>query len=261
MNKTRRLKTLIIDDEFLARERIKKLLAADDDIEIVGECANGLEAIQAIGNQKPDFIFLDVQMPELDGFGVLENLGAADHLPLVIFVTAYDQYAIKAFEVRALDYLLKPFNRQRFSSALSRAKAQLQQQETGLLHHRIDNLLLELQQRREPVRRLVIQSAGRVFFLRLDEIDFVKAAGNYLELHADEENYLYRDTMSRFEQKLDPGEFVRIHRSIIINVSQLKSLKRLPNGDFVVFLKDGRSFASGRGYRENVQRLLKSSLT
>ena len=233
------MRVLIVDDEPLACERIRGLLASERDIEIAGECHDGRSAAAAIRRLAPDLVFLDVQMPEMDGLAVLQSL---DRMPAVIFVTAYDQFAIKAFEVHAVDYLLKPFDRERFFKALERARR-------GDLDVRLRGLIEELRGRKEFLDRLVVRAGGRVLFLRVDELDYIEAAGNYVRLHADGEEYLYRETMARLEAALDPAKFARIHRSTIVNVDRVKELYPLFRGDYTVVLRDGRQLTLAKSYR------------
>lgn len=250
-----KIRTLIVDDEPLARERIRTLLADELDVEIIGECANGREAIGAIQRDKPDLLFLDVQMPELDGFGVLQMIGA-ENVPAIIFVTAYDQYALRAFEVHALDYLLKPFDRERFQKALQRARLQIQQANDGNLNQRLLALLENLQPERKWLERLVIKSGGRVFFLKVEEIDWIEAAGNYVRLHAGRESHLLRETIKNLETQLDPKKFLRLNRSTIVRIDRIKELQPWFNGEYAVILHDGTRLTSSRGYRERLDALL-----
>jgi len=250
---------LIVDDEPLARERILDLLAGDAEVEVVGECGDGLAAVAAIEHHKPDLLFLDVQMPELDGFGVLEAIDEAK-APVIIFVTAYDQYALRAFEVHALDYLLKPFDRERFDKALQRAKHQIARERAGAAPQELIALLADLKARPKPLERLVIKSAGRVFFLRAEEIDWIEAAANYVKLHVGKESHLLRETINGLAAKLDPDKFLRIHRSTIINLECVKELQPWFHGDYVVILKDGTQLTSSRNYREQLHKLLGKSV-
>lgn len=250
-----RIRALIVDDEPLARERIRTLLTGEPEIEVVGECGDGHKAVAAIRRHAPDLLFLDVQMPELDGFGVLQELGA-QHLPVVVFVTAYDKYALRAFEVHALDYLLKPFDRERFHKALTRARAQIQQQKSGQVSERILALLADLKGAPKHLERLVIKSGGRVFFLRTEEIGWIEAAGNYVRLHAGGEEHLLRETMSKLEEQLDPGKFLRIHRSTIVNLERIQELQPAFHGDYVVLLRDGTRLTLSRSYRDKLQEIL-----
>ncbi|HEV3236549.1 MAG TPA: LytTR family DNA-binding domain-containing protein [Gemmataceae bacterium] len=249
------IKVLIVDDEPLARQRIRKLLEGDSDVQVIGECADGLDAVNTVRENKPDLVFLDVQMPALDGFSVLEALGPHD-MPTTIFVTAYDRYAIKAFEVHALDYLLKPFDRDRFRKALERAKAQLAQSRIRANEKKLEDLLTEVTQDRKGIERIVIKSTSRVFFLRTDEIDWIEAAGNYLKLHAGKEFHLLRETMNGLDAKLDPNKFLRIHRSTIVNVERIKELQPFFHGDYLVILKDGTQLTLSRTHRPKLQHLL-----
>lgn len=251
------IRTLIVDDEPLARERVRTLLAKEADVTIVGECANGREAIEAIERDAPDLVFLDVQMPELDGFGVLENV-EAERLPVVIFVTAYDEYAVRAFEVHALDYILKPFDKERFRDALDRARREIARAAVngGGLDKKLLALLGELQDRKRRLERIVIRSGGRVSFLRTDEVDWIEAAGNYVELHVGKDSHLLRETMNKLESRLDTKRFLRIHRRLIVNVERIKQLEGVTHGEYLVVLKDGTRLSSSRGYRDGLQRLL-----
>jgi two-component system LytT family response regulator len=252
------IRTLIVDDEPLARERIRALLADEPNVEMVGECANGREAVLAVQEQKPDLIFLDVQMPELDGFAVLEKIGA-EKMPAVIFVTAYDQYALRAFEVHALDYLLKPFDRERFQKALRRARQQIQQAANGDLNQRLLALLEDLRAEKSWLERLVIKSGGRVFFLKADEIDWIEAAGNYVRLHVERESHLLRETIKNLESQLDPNKFLRISRSTIVRIDRIKELQPWFHGEHAIILHDGTQLTSSRTYREKLDALLGKS--
>ena len=237
------MRVLIVDDEPLACERIRTLLGGERDIEIAGECHDGRSAVETIRRTAPDLVFLDVQMPEMDGFAVL---AALERMPAVIFVTAFDQFAIRAFEVHALDYLLKPFDRERFHKALARARQ-------GDLDARLRGLIAELRTRKEFTERLVVRAGGRVLFLGVNEVDYIEAAGNYVRLHAGSEEYLYRETMAHLEAALDPARFARIHRSTIVNVSRVKELYPLFRGDFTVVMRDGRRLTLAKSYRARLQ--------
>jgi len=253
-----KIRALIVDDEPLARERIIDLLMDDAEVEVIGECGDGLSAVAAIESQKPDLLLLDVQMPELDGFGVLDAVGA-DRLPVIIFVTAYDQYALRAFEVHALDYLLKPFDRERFDKALQRAKRQFARERVGAVNQQLVALLADLKARPKPLERLVIKSGGRVFFLRAEEIDWIESAANYVRLHVGRESHLLRETINSLAAKLDPEKFLRIHRSTIVNLERVKELQPWFHGDYVVILQDDTQLTSSRSYREQLHKLLGKS--
>jgi two-component system, LytTR family, response regulator len=246
-----KIRTLIVDDEPLGRERIRTLLREDAEVEIVGECGDGRQAIAAVERLKPDLLFLDVQMPEMDGFAVLDAT-AARHLPAIIFVTAYDRYAVQAFEVHALDYLLKSFDRERFQSAVARAKQEIRRSREGALNERLAGLLEDLESRKQRATRVVIKSAGRIFFLPVEEIDWVEAADNYVRIHAGAEAHLVRETLQSLEGRLDPARFLRIHRSTIVNLDRIRELHPLFHGDYAVRLRDGTELTLSRNYREKL---------
>jgi two-component system, LytTR family, response regulator len=253
------MRVLIVDDEPLARQRLRALLEGEPDFEIADECADGRQAVEAIRTHKPDLIFLDVRMPELDGFGVLEAV-AEEPRPAVIFVTAYDRFALQAFEVNALDYLLKPFDGERFRKALQRARAQLGRAQTEEVSEQLRTLLEDAKGGRKYLDRVVIKSASRVFFLRVEEIDWVEAAGNYLKLHAGAEAHLLRETMGSLEARLDPEKFLRIHRSTIVNIERIQELQPWFHGDYVVLLRDGTRLTLSRSYRQKFQDLFGNTL-
>jgi two-component system, LytTR family, response regulator len=253
-----KIRTLIVDDMLLARKRVRRYLSADPDIEIIGECTDGREAIDAIKQQSPDLVFLDVQMPEIGGFEVLAALDE-DELPAVIFITAYDQFALKAFEVHALDYLLKPFDAERLRKAVDRARTQLKQRQPGGeqgLDQRINALLKDIKGEQKHIKRLAVKSSGRTIFLLTEEIDWIETAGNYLKLQAGKESFMIRERMSVLETKLDPDKFVRIHRSTLVNIDRIKELQPLFNGDQLVILRDGRQLTMSRTYRDKLLSLL-----
>jgi two-component system, LytTR family, response regulator len=249
----KKIRALIVDDEPLARERMRTLLGAEADVDVVGEARDGVEAVEAILSQSPDLVFLDVHMPKLDGFEVIQTVGL-DRMPPVVFVTAYDQHALRAFEVQALDYLLKPFDSDRFQSALKRVRRQIDSQESGDLGRRLLALVRDLKSERPPRSdRLVVKSGGRLFFLRADEIDWIEAAGNYVRLHVGAEGHLLRETMNSIESRLNPETFFRIHRSHIVNIERIKELQPWFNGEYVVILRNGARLTLSRGYREKLQ--------
>jgi two-component system LytT family response regulator len=259
MSTAKRIKTIIVDDEPPSRTKIRELLKSDPDIEIIDECANGRDAIKSIAASQPDLMFLDIQMPELDGFGVLEALGPGK-LPAIVFVTAYDQYAVQAFEVHAVDYLLKPFDRQRFQTALDRAKAHLQSTNGDQLNQQLNSLLRELKGPVKQYERFVVKSGGRVFFLKNDEIDWIEAAGNYVRVHVGKDTHLLRETMTAIQKKLDPALFIRIHRSTFVNIEKIKELQPWFHGEYVVILRDGTQLTMSRSYRSNLPELLGTTL-
>lgn len=250
-----RIRTVIADDEPLARRGMRAHLALEKDIEIVSECRNGREAVEAIATHAPDLVFLDVHMPELDGFGVVEAVGA-QRMPTVIFVTAYDRYALRAFEVHALDYLLKPFESERFSRAVQRARSQIERETLDDFSARLRNLLAGIDAEQKYARRLVIKSSGRVTFLAVPEIDWIEAADNYVRIHAGEESHLLRETMNSLEDRLDPDQFVRVHRSRIVNIEKIKELQPIFRGEYEIVMRNGKRLESGRAYRDRIQKLL-----
>ena len=249
-----KIRTLIVDDEPMARERVRALLAQQPDVDILGEVADGPQAIAAIERLEPQLVFLDVQMPGLDGFGVLRGL-SPERMPLVVFTTAYDEYALRAFEVHALDYLLKPFDSQRFFNTLDRARDRIERQRAGDLGKRLLAMVQDLKpDGPQPSDRLVVKSGGRIFFVRLDEIDWIDAAGNYVRLHVNGDTHLFRETMNAIEKRLD-SRFVRIHRSHIVNADRIKEL--LPSdGEHTVVLQNGARLTLSRGYKGRLQERL-----
>jgi two-component system LytT family response regulator len=247
------IRALIVDDEPLARERLRHLLRDARDIQVVGECRDGPSALEAVRATKPDLMFLDVQMPELDGFEVLQSLDPRE-IPVVVFVTAYDRYAIDAFEVQALDYLLKPFDRDRFHKTLQRVREHLRADES--MPRRIEALLRALPARGDRAQRLVVRSAGRVVFLPVAEIDWIEAADNYVRLHAGKHVHVMRETMQRLEATLDPSRFVRIHRSTMVNLDRVRELQPWFHGEYVLILEDGTKLVTGRAHRERIDRLM-----
>jgi len=253
------IRVLVVDDEPLAREKICGMAADDPDIRIVAECSNGAEAIEAVQTMRPDLILLDVQMPEVGGFAVLEAL-KDEGLPPVIFITAYDHYAVRAFEFHALDYLLKPFDRERFQTAIERAKRQIRRDSGARMDARILALLEEMRETPRYSERLVVKTGGRVFFLNTDEIDWVEAEGNYVSIHTGKKSYLLRETITGLESQLDPKEFVRIHRSAIVRLDRIKELQPWSHGEYHVLLQDGTRLTLSRSYREKLQAALGNSL-
>jgi len=259
MTSGRTIRTLIVDDEPLARRRIRRMLAHDPEVAIVGDCSNGRDAIAAIKSESPDLIFLDVQMPEVDGFDVLAST-ETKRPPLVIFVTAYDQYALRAFEVAAVDYLVKPFDRRRFEGALERAKSRLASGRESDLNQQTLALLAELRAQSSHVERLVIKAGGRAFFLKTGEIDWIEAEGKYVRLHVGKESYLLREAIGSMEGQLDPRKFPRIHRSTIVNIERVRELQPWFHNEYRVILKDGTELMLSRSCRKRLGELLGSSL-
>ena len=260
---TQKIRTLIVDDEPLARRNLRLLLEKDPQIEILEECRNGREAVKSIEQHAPDLVFLDIQMPEMDGFDVLEQVGA-EGMAAVVFVTAFDQYALKAFEVHALDYLLKPYDDIRFSQALKRAKSQIESREINKVSKRLLALLEERENLREVgnrkptyLKRLMVKLTNRVVLLKVEEIDWIEADGNYAKLHIGAKSHLLREKMHDLEKQLDPDKFVRIHRSIIVNLNRIKELQPHFNGDYIVVLDNGRQLRLSRSRREQLESKLR----
>lgn len=243
------IRTLIIDDEPLARTRIKNLLATEPDVTVMAECANGSEAIEAVTTHSPDLLFLDIQMPEINGFDVLRAIGP-DRVPAVIFVTAYDQHALQAFEVHALDYLLKPFKQSRFKSAVQRAREHLAKQAPGESDVRLVNLLEQLRPASGQLTRFVIKTASRMILLKARDVDWIESAANYALLHVGQETHLLRETMRSLEERLAPNQFQRISRSAIVNLDRIKEFQPMAKGEYVITLTNGKQLSMTRGIRE-----------
>jgi len=250
------IRTLIVDDEPLARSKIRTFLGAEEDFEVVGECGTGTEAISAIQQQAPDLIFLDIQMPELDGFSVIEAIGASE-MPATVFVTAFDQYAVKAFEFHAVDYLLKPFDRARFREALGQIRGQMERSDTSRLNRQLTTLLESLQKAGNYAERLAVKTSSGVSFLRADELHWVDAAGNYVRLNTHNgENHLLRETLSALEKRLDPKRFVRVHRSTIVNVERIREIRAQSHGEHIIIMESGQRLTLSRSYRDRVHDLI-----
>lgn len=252
------IRTLIAEDEPLARERIRSLLDEEPDIDVVAECGDGRAAVAAIREHEPDLVFLDVHMPELSGFEVIREVGA-DAMPPIIFVTAYDHFAVRAFDAHALDYVLKPFDEERFRTAVERARETLRRREPGPgLDRRLADLIEGLQKPRY-LERLAVKAGGKIVLLRADEVSWIGAEGNYARLHVGRKSWLMRETMTALEGKLDPARFLRIHRSTIVAADAIAELEPLFQGDYVVVLRDGTRLTSSRGYRTNLQAFMDTS--
>jgi two-component system LytT family response regulator len=249
-----KLQALIVDDEPLARDRLQKLLDAEPEVSVIGQCANGKEAVKAIRDKRPDLVFLDVQIPELDGFGVIAAL-EADQIPVVIFVTAHDKFALKAFEVHAVDFLLKPFDRERFQTALKRAKERIAQKRPGELDQRLAALLAEIKPEAKALERMAIKTSGRVIFIKTSDIDWIEAADNYVNLHVGNESHLHRETLTALAERLPPKKFMRISRSTIVNVDRIKELQPLFHGEYAVILRNGTTLTLSRSYRDVLDEL------
>ena len=247
------LGVLIVDDEAPARSILREHLERVPGVRVLADCANGLEAVRVAGELSPDVVFLDIEMPKLTGFETLELL---DPGIAAVFVTAYDAWAVKAFEVSALDYLLKPVNRERFQASVARARSQLERGRTGEVSQRLHALLEQLRPGQEYSRRLMIQSEGRVFFLTVDEIDWIEAAHNYLILHVGTRSHLIRETMGSLEARLDPDHFVRIHRSTMVNIDRIQEMHPWVRGEHAVILRDGTRLTLSRSYYERLRQRL-----
>ena len=250
-------RVLIVDDEPLARRRIRSFLVEHPDVEIVGECSQEADAAVAIRDRQPDIVFLDVQMPKLSGFAVLETIDPRD-MPVVIFVTAYEEHALRAFDVDALDYLLKPFDSARFDQALRRARRQIDLLRSGDagLQQRLLQALRSLPSDDGRVTRIAVKTQGRVYFVNADEIRWVEADGKYVHLHTNDGTHLLRESMQNLEGKLDPERFARIHRSTIVNLDAVRELQPMFHGDYVVLLQDGKELTLSRNYRTRLRKLL-----
>lgn len=254
--KTKPIRTLIVDDEPLAREGIRLLLVAHPDITIAGECANGIDAIKAIESQAPDLVFLDVQMPGLDGLEVARRIHE-DAMPMVVFVTAFDKFAIKAFESHAVDYLVKPINKERFEKTLAYIKQRHREKTADELTRRLLSMLAGS----EPPssggsERLSIRQGERVYFLNLAEIDYIESAENYVNIHTGKKTHLMRGSLAALEKTLDPKRFVRIHRSVIVNVERIKELQQHVQGEYFVILHNGTRLKLSRTYRDSLSAIL-----
>jgi two-component system, LytTR family, response regulator len=247
------LRAMIVDDEPLARTRIKRMLENIGSIEIVGECSNGREATLQIPKIQPDLLLLDIQMPEMDGFQVLQTLNSK--FPYVIFVTAYDQYALRAFEVFALDYLLKPFNEARLEKAIRRAREQIELKNDANFTEQISKLVDELKEK-SHLDRLVMKDERKIWFVPVQTIDWIEADGKYVNVHVGKDSHLLRESLTALENKLNPKLFARIHRSSIVNVERIKELQPWFHGDYRVILSNGTELILSRTYRKRFQELI-----
>ena len=249
-----RFTTLIVDDEPLARQGLRMWLAADPAVASIAEAKNGREAVDAIRLSPPDLVFLDVQMPEMDGFEVVQEIGA-ERMPAVIFVTAHDHHAIQAFEINALDYLLKPVTQERFAQALDRAKARLAARPGLQENQRIIGLLETIVSPRLRMKRLAVRSAGKTVFVDVADVDWIEAAENYVQLHCGKTNHLLHVPLNTLEKSLDPALFLRIHRSIVVNLTRIREMQPGANGEFVLTLENGVRLQSGRSYHDKLKAL------
>jgi two-component system, LytTR family, response regulator len=257
-----RIRTVIVDDEKPARTRLLGLLEQRSDIEVVGIARDGREAVAMVRSRNPALLFLDIQMPELDGFGVLREI-PHDRMPVTIFVTAHDRYAVRAFEAHAIDYLLKPFSDERFEAALEHASKAVRHADKKEWISRLSNLLDEgepVEEGSGPLERIVLKSGGRVTFMELKDLDWISAAGVYLHLHIGGKTHLYRSSLAAFLQRLNPQRFVRVHRSTVVNTDRIRELRPRGHGDFTIVLHDGRELTLSRAYRLQLERWLRQPL-
>jgi two-component system LytT family response regulator len=247
------MKAIIVDDEVLGRENVHALLTSEADIQIVAECKNGREAVEAIRKHHPDIVFLDIQMPRMDGFGVIAEL-APGPIPQIIFVTAHDQYAIQAFEVSALDYLLKPLNRERFGVALEKARHVQASHVDESFQARLLSLIETVEARRPRLERFPVHQGSQVSFVRIAEIEAVEATGNWMHLYVGKQSHMIRDSLQNLEERLDPSTFMRVHRSWLVNVNCIEKVVYEGGGVGYMRLHGGREVPVSRGYREALDR-------
>jgi len=247
--------TLIVDDEPLAREGLRMLLSQDRQVSAISEARDGREAVAAIKSSRPDLVFLDVQMPEMDGFAVVREIGA-ERMPPLVFVTAHDRFAIQAFEINAIDYLLKPVTEERFAQALAKAKTRLYSNPADEASRQIICLLESLASPRRYLKRLAVRTGGKTAFVDIEDVDWMEAAENYVQLHAGRANHLLHVAMNTIAKSLDPDVFLRIHRSIIVNTTRIKELQPAgPHGEYVITLQNGVRLQSGRTYSEKLRAM------
>lgn len=248
------IRALIADDEHLARKQIVTALDEFPGIEICAQCADGVETVNAIMEQKPDLIFLDIQMPEMDGMDVINTIGA-DQMPFVIFVTAFDRYAVAAFEKHAFDYLLKPFSPKRFQEAVNRVIHFIEQHNHSQSADDLMKVIQEIKPQEKFITRLAIRSTSKIYFLQVSEIDWIESAGNYVDIHTGDQTHLLRETMANLETKLDPEYFIRIHRTAIVNIDRIVDIQ--PDSyDYVVRMQNGKTLGMSRRYKEKLNNLI-----
>ena len=257
------LRTIIADDEHLARQKLRLLLQSELGVQVVAECYDGQQTVEAVHEHKPDLLFIDIRMPHLDGFEVLENIDL-DEMPAVVFTSAHDQFAIRAFEAHALDYLLKPFEAERLHNAVVRARSELLKSHNRDLTARILDLIAKRAERKpEPAPisdRMVVRTGGRVVFLDVGEIDWIEAAANYVKLHVGQESYALREGIGKIAERLDSDRFVRIHRSVIVNAGKIRELQPCDSGEYIAVLKNGKELSCSRGYHTHLQRFIGKNL-
>jgi two-component system LytT family response regulator len=250
-----RIRAVIADDEPLSREKLKECLQAEPDIDIVASCSDGRQVVDAVERLQPDAIFLDIQMPRLDAFQALAELPEA-RIPKIVFVSAYDEFALRAFESAAVDYLLKPYTPQRFQKAVQRLRTIIANERTGALRDRMRSMLRELES--EPaaprIERLIIKAKGKIAFIYVDEIAWIAAEGNYISVHTGKESFLYRETMNNMMGRLDPSKFLRVHRSTIVNTAFVKEIQPwISDTESIVVMRDGTRLTISRGYLKELQ--------
>ncbi len=248
------IRVLIADDKLAARENIKRMLRQETDVKVIGECAGGLETVSFIEKHKPDLVFLEIQMPDLDGFEILRKIETGT-LPFVIFVTESESFAVKAFEVSALDYLLLPFNKERLQNAVQKARQQIENRRNGTLDKLLRAFLDKFPDGKNYPDKIMLKTAKGISFINTNEVDWVEAAGNYVKLHVKESGHLLRETMNNIESKLNPDKFLRIHRSSLVNIDRIKELQPLFNGDYIVILQNDTELNLSRNYHDRLQRL------
>jgi two-component system LytT family response regulator len=247
-----KLRALIVDDEPLAREWVRGAVAEDQELEVIGECGNGFEAAEAIRRLKPDLVFLDVQMPGLDGFGVLEAL-SPEEIPAIVFVTAFDQYAVRAFEAQAVDYLMKPFSRERLEEAVRRVRELLKGRSLEDFRESIGKIVEKIRRDRSYPEWVLLKAEGKNVFVKVKDIDWIESSRNNVRIHVGQTIYLLHETTSAIAQRLDPKKFLRIHRSSIVNIERIKELHPWFNGDYAVILRDGTQLTLSASYRDRLR--------
>ncbi|WP_103030254.1 LytR/AlgR family response regulator transcription factor [Salinibacter altiplanensis] len=249
------IRALIVDDEPLARTGVRQLVEPLDNVTIVGEATDGDEAVRQIKAQEPALVFLDVQMPEMSGLEVVREVGV-EAMPLTIFVTAYDQYALEAFEAHALDYLLKPIEEARFQEAMERARQQLRQTEADTLNQQLRGMLREYADEETSIERFTVQSRDRIYFVDAEDVQWIESEGDYVALHDGDDAHLVRKTMKKLEEQLDADRFLRVHRSYIVNVEHIDELRPLDHGTYQLRMASGTPLKTSRGYSDNIDALL-----